>query len=453
MGYIKTGEPNENQANLYSRVKKLLDTFEWSDCSFSVGEKIFKAHKLILGISSPVFEAMFYGPLSTEKDIMITDIEPDVFQLILNYIYTDNVEITSTDQAFDLLYASKKYFLDHLTETCIGYIQANVSVDNVIEVLNYPDYMHDNKLTSHALKLFGEHANYLFQEKKNLITNQSMRAILECNKMNILEKDLIKHVFEWSACFCEQKSVPVTIEKRREMLNKHGLFKLLRFKALSVDDLQDIFTDQNNLLSPSEFEDINKKLIIRDKIKKSLFLPIDSIVLPRHSLQLQWYACYRSPIRPVAPIVIDTNNYIVECRVKVNKSVFINSLCVPTRMEPAVYPSLRNCNTKVYTERLSIVVLKESDKRIINKTNLIQTLDYDSVADLDLKEVCFLKKNEWYNISFIWPNNRFGTYSYVVELRNNFLSYNCHNVTFEFDDLPLNSGKQGSFIAGLKFCL
>lgn len=68
--------------------------------------KDFKAHKLILGISSPVFEAMFYGPLSSNEEIAITDIEPDVFQLLLNYIYTDKVEIPSIEQAFELLYAS-----------------------------------------------------------------------------------------------------------------------------------------------------------------------------------------------------------------------------------------------------------------------------------------------------------------------------------------------------------
>lgn len=453
MVYINIEESSENRANLYGRVKKLLDSFEWSDCSFTIGERKFKAHKLILGISSPVFEAMLYGALATDKDIIITDIEPDTFQLILNYIYTDNVEITSTDQAFDLLYASKKYILDHLTHTCIEYISSNVSIDNVIEILNYPDYMHDNKLTTYALKLFGEHANYLFQEKKNLITQQSMKTILECNKMNISEKELIKHVFEWSAYFCEHNSVPVTIENRREMLNKHGLFNLLRFKTLTVDNLHEIFNDQNNLLTTSEFEDINKNIIIGDSIKKAMYVPLDSIALPRFSLQLSWHVCHRSPMRSIAPLIIDTNNYITECRIKMTKSLFIKSLSVPARMEPMVYPFPRINNAKVYTEKLSVVIIREADKSIVNKTNFVGKLDYGSVADINLKDVCFLTKNEWYCISFIWPKNMIGTYAYLVELRDTFLSYSGHNVTFQFDDLPLPSGEQYSFITGLKFCL
>ncbi|KAL4708062.1 hypothetical protein ACJJTC_009841 [Scirpophaga incertulas] len=155
MVYIKS---DKTQKNLYDRVRKLLVSDEWSDCCFTINGREFKAHKLILGISSPVFEAMFYGPLSSDILIEITDIEPEIFQLLLNYIYTDNVEISSIDQAFQLLYASRKYILEHLTNVCIDYILANISVDNVIDVLNYPEYLQEPQLTSYALKLFCEHA-------------------------------------------------------------------------------------------------------------------------------------------------------------------------------------------------------------------------------------------------------------------------------------------------------
>lgn len=45
-------------------------------------------HRYYIGISSPVLEAMFYGPLSTNEEIIVTDIELKIFQLLLNYIYT-----------------------------------------------------------------------------------------------------------------------------------------------------------------------------------------------------------------------------------------------------------------------------------------------------------------------------------------------------------------------------
>lgn len=449
MGYLKAEQPSYNQTSLYDRVKKLLVSYEWSDCSFSVEGKKFKAHKLILAISSPVFEAMFYGPLSSDNDILITDIQPDIFQLILNYIYTDTVEISTIDQAFELLYASRKYMLEHLIETCIAYIQANITVDNVVEVLNYPDYLHDKQLITVSLKLFCEHANYLLQEKKNSITYSCLKALLESDQMNISEKDLIKHVFEWSTYCCKQNNMLDTFENRRNVLKNNGLLQLLRFLTLSVNELEEIVTDISNLLLPYEFEAIKRCIKNSNMDHIDMIASIGLTQMPRNLLKLQWHLCYRSPIRSVAPIVIDSYNYVIHSRIKVNKSIFINSLCVPTRMAPVVH--FRNNTAKVYSEQMSVSVECESNNSDYKLTNFIKTVEYDSMVDIELTEPCFIKKDEWYKISFMWPRNRLHSYSYVVEFRHR--HFTGHNVCIEFDDLLFSAGNGGSFLGGLKFCL
>ncbi|XP_026757314.1 kelch-like protein 40 [Galleria mellonella] len=439
-----------SQTNLYDRVKKLLVSLEWSDCKFSVSGKDFKAHKLILGISSPVFEAMFYGPLSNNKDVIITDIEPDIFQLVLNYIYTDKVDISSVEQAFELLYASRKYLLQSLVEICITFIQENISIDNVIEVLNYPEYLQDKQLITYSLKLFCEHPSYLLHEYKNIITHSCMKIILEAEEINIKEKDLIKHVFEWTICQCKQSNIYCTIENRRNILINNGIFKLLRFCALTINDLEEIVKDTNNLLYPFETE------YIMEVIKKSENITHNNIInllssndIPRSSLKPQWYFCHRSPLRSVAPIVIDINNFIVHTRIKVNKPIFVNSLCIPTRMAPAV--TFRNNTPKLYSEQLSISVVSESDNNVVKFTNFMNTVEYDSVVDIELNEPCLIKKDKWYKISFMWTHNRFTSYSYVVEVRDRV--YKSHKILVEFDDSLTTNGRSGSFLGGLKFCL
>lgn len=445
MGCLKNEKQSFNQRSLYDRVEKLLVTYEWSDCSFHVSNKIFKAHRLILGISSPVFEAMFYGPLSNNKEIVITDILPDTFQLILNYIYTDKVEISCIEQAFELLYSGRKYMLEHLSQICIAYIQSNISIDNVIDILNYPDYMQDEQLIKYSLKLLCEHADYLLEEKKNIVTHPCMKAILENNQINMSEKDLIKHVFEWSLHCCEQLNISASIENRLNILKSKGLFKLLRFLTLTLDDFEEIASDKNNLLQPHEYQSIRS--LIRD-LKSYKGFSGSVCLTPRSPIKLTWYLCYRSPLRPMAPIVVDSNNFVIHSRIKSNKSVFINSLCVPTRMAPAVY--FRNNSAKVYSEQLSVSIASESNNSIIKFTNFMNTVEYDSIVGIELTEPCFIKKDNWYRISFTWPHNKCPSYSYIVEYRDK--QYTCHNVTFEFDDLPINAGN-GSFLGGLKFCL
>ncbi|XP_062524244.1 kelch-like protein 40a isoform X2 [Bombyx mori] len=450
MGYLKNENSCNNRASLYDRIKKLLVSYEWSDCNFCVSGKKFKAHKLILGISSPVFEAMLYGPLSNNNDIHIPDIEPEIFQLILNYIYTDNVDITSIEQAFDLLYASRKYLLEHLTKTCIEYIKENVTIDNVIEVLNYPDYMHDKQLTTYAVNLFCAHAYYLFQRHIQVISPLCLKTVLQSDEINITEKDLIKFIFEWAANYCEQENIPITFENKQRILINLELFDLLRFKTLSVVELHEIYSDK--IITQYEYEKIEKQIKNTAKTNDN---DAENAVsnIRRKTLKLQWYSCYRSSIRSMAPIIIDTPNFILNCRVKANKSVFINSLCVPTRMAPAVY--VHNNKTRVYSEQLSVSIMCESDSSIIKNTNFMNTVEYDTVVDIDLNEPWYLQKEMWYKISFTWPHNVLPTYTYVVEFRDKFLRYCGHKILFEFDDMPVNTGTSfsGSYLAGLKFCL
>lgn len=69
------------------RNKYLLDNQKWTDCTFifnnECGKTSISGHKLILAAASPVFEAMFYGSMSNENQISITDIQPEIFKILL----------------------------------------------------------------------------------------------------------------------------------------------------------------------------------------------------------------------------------------------------------------------------------------------------------------------------------------------------------------------------------
>jgi hypothetical protein len=45
---------------------------------------MLQAHKLLLSISSPVFEALFYGPMSDKnlKDVKLDDVKPSGFRTV-----------------------------------------------------------------------------------------------------------------------------------------------------------------------------------------------------------------------------------------------------------------------------------------------------------------------------------------------------------------------------------
>lgn len=93
-------------SNIRLEVKypKLLETGAFSDVTFCVGGKKFRAHRNILSVSCEYFETMFNSNFkeATEKEITITDLEPYVFEIILKYIYSNQLptDLGSNTTAF-----------------------------------------------------------------------------------------------------------------------------------------------------------------------------------------------------------------------------------------------------------------------------------------------------------------------------------------------------------------
>ncbi|KAH9625758.1 hypothetical protein KSS87_022311 [Heliosperma pusillum] len=99
---------------------------------FSVAGRRFYAHRIYLLASSDAFRAMFDGGYREKdvKDIEIPNIQWNVFEFMMRYIYTGSVN-ASLDIAQDLLRATDQYLLEGLKRLCECTIAQDVSVENV----------------------------------------------------------------------------------------------------------------------------------------------------------------------------------------------------------------------------------------------------------------------------------------------------------------------------------
>ena len=104
------------------------------------------AHKLVLAIGSPVFEAMFYGELAEKtREIELPDTEPPYLLEFLRFLYCDKPELT-TDNVFGVLYLAQKYIVPSLADKCWAFIDENTCVclesDNAISGTLHPDMLY-----------------------------------------------------------------------------------------------------------------------------------------------------------------------------------------------------------------------------------------------------------------------------------------------------------------------
>lgn len=85
---------------------------------------------------SPVLAAMFRHDFqeSRSRIIEVSDIKPEVFQQLLQYLYTGTAKELAK-MAEDLLAAADKYQVDLLKEECAALLAKKLRLDNVIRVL------------------------------------------------------------------------------------------------------------------------------------------------------------------------------------------------------------------------------------------------------------------------------------------------------------------------------
>ena len=95
------------------RSKFMLNNNLFSDVKFvargpngeTESRQVIPAHKFVLSISSPVFEAMFYGELAeTTNTIELPDCEYDSLLELFRYMYSDEV-ILSGSNVMRVLYS------------------------------------------------------------------------------------------------------------------------------------------------------------------------------------------------------------------------------------------------------------------------------------------------------------------------------------------------------------
>ncbi|XP_072390080.1 BTB/POZ domain-containing protein 6-B isoform X1 [Diabrotica undecimpunctata] len=150
------------------RSQYLLETGMWSDCRFIVGaepnQQVLEGHKLFLAMSSPVFEAMFFGGMAEKDPIAILDVQPDAFKALLEYIYTDKINLTSFDQACELCYGAKKYMLPHLVEECTKYLWSDLYPKNACRAYEFAKLFEEPMLMEKCIRIICNQTQEVLQD-------------------------------------------------------------------------------------------------------------------------------------------------------------------------------------------------------------------------------------------------------------------------------------------------
>ena len=205
------------------------------------------AHKFILAIGSPVFEAMFYGELAETKDtIELPDCDYESLLELFRYLYSDEVNLSGSN-VMGVLYLAKKYIVPSLTDKCVEYLKGKLDPSNVFSVLPSSLKYEEKALEDRCWKVIENQTEaFVKSEGFETIERSLLEAIVARDTLTIEEVALFKAVDGWATRQCEKQGLAAEGQIKRRILGDE-VIKAMRFPVMTVEEFADVVLDTNIL--------------------------------------------------------------------------------------------------------------------------------------------------------------------------------------------------------------
>ncbi|XP_078360743.1 BTB/POZ domain-containing protein 6-like [Oculina patagonica] len=242
------------------RSKYVFNNDLFSDVKFVVqgasGEnesikQVIPAHKFVLSISSPVFEAMFYGEVAETRDsIELPDCEYESMLELFRYMYSDEV-ILNGNNVMGVLYLAKKYIVPSLADKCMAFLQDNLDPSNVFNILPHAQKYEEKNLVDKCWEVIDGQAEEAVKSDGFLTIERCLlEEVVERDALNIEEVELFKAVNLWATKKCEEQGLSTDGSEKRRILGER-IVKEIRFPVMTQQEFAGVVLDCN-ILTPDE---------------------------------------------------------------------------------------------------------------------------------------------------------------------------------------------------------
>lgn len=161
----------EIASNFLQKLYEQKKTSRFCDITLYVNNKIIKAHRNVLACASPYFDSILKQHKVVREQLTITCLDVDIFNAIINYMYTGQLTIEHSNVE-ELLRLADHFIMTKVIEYCIEFLGTKLSLENCL----FTYYL------THRFKL---------KQLGNLVENWIMTHITEvCDGNEILSLSL-----------------------------------------------------------------------------------------------------------------------------------------------------------------------------------------------------------------------------------------------------------------------
>lgn len=166
---------NEKFANkVLFNLNTLREQGRFCDVEIIAGNQKYQAHKSVLSASSCYFGAMFeFGLEGKQKSIVLHTINPDIFKLIIEFIYTGSVHIHQ-DYVQELFAAADMLQLQEIVDGCCDFLVQQLHPTNALGILRFSQAHNCEFLSKKTLDYVYQNFTAITLEDEFLETPQNL---------------------------------------------------------------------------------------------------------------------------------------------------------------------------------------------------------------------------------------------------------------------------------------
>ncbi|KAI4497984.1 hypothetical protein M0802_006808 [Mischocyttarus mexicanus] len=155
-------EPLEWEQNLVNYFRSLYYTRNYSDIIFNVRSRLFSVHCLVLS-QYYFFKSLIIKAIDNEHEVIeLHDIEPEIFNIMLKYIYTGD-EFCVNNHAKELLVPASKFFMADLVESCVTILKLQININNALDIFVIANETEALELITDVKRFIGNNLNEIKQ--------------------------------------------------------------------------------------------------------------------------------------------------------------------------------------------------------------------------------------------------------------------------------------------------
>lgn len=112
----------------------------------------FSAHRLILAMASPVFDAMFTNDFKEKNqyEIVLNDVDGINLKILINFCYSGTIAL-NIENVYGILKAASRFAFTEIESECGKFLTNNLSVANCLKILLIESFIQSKEVIESAL--------------------------------------------------------------------------------------------------------------------------------------------------------------------------------------------------------------------------------------------------------------------------------------------------------------